>query len=158
MNNGYNYDGSEYNNVTSLDNNIGYGDNEYNNVTSLDNNAGYNQNQSNMYAGNEYNNVTGSNDGIFQSPTTLQQQQIYTKPRGNCILWIILGVIQLCLSGFCVWTIITGILTIVFAISAQVAKSLLQVIKLQNRLRLARIVNIIGWIIMIVSLIMDKVQ
>ena len=208
--NGTNYAGNEYNNVTSLDNqavgynnqnqNNGYAGNEYNNVTSLDNQAvGYNnqlqnmQNQNNGYAGNEYNNVTsldnqavgynnqlqnmqnqnnvnnhvGSNDGVFQSPLTFQQQQMYVKPKGNCILWIILGVIQVTFA----WSIllslrvsvsiaafITGFLTICFSIAAQSAKARIMVLKFTSRLRTAKILNVIGWIIIIVSMILSKIN
>lgn len=185
-NNGVNYSGNEYNNVTSIENNgagyntmqqNGYAGNEYNNVTSLDNQAfGYNnqlqnmQNQNNGYAGNEYNSVTphvGSNDGVFQSPLTFQQQQMYVKPKGNCILWIILGIIQLIFAcatiltlrvGISIGALVTSILTICFSVSAQSAKAQLMVLKFTGRLRTAKLLNVIGWILIIVSMVISKMN
>lgn len=176
--NGTNYAGNEYNNVTSLDNqavgynnqnqNNGYAGNEYNNVTSLDNQAiGYNNQLQNMQNQNNVNTHVGSNDGVFQSPLTFQQQQMYVKPKGNCILWIILGVIQVTFA----WSIllslrvsvsiaafITGFLTICFSIAAQSAKAKIMVLKFTSRLRTAKILNVIGWIIIIVSMILSKIN
>lgn len=168
FNNGMN----NFNNGAGYDNGTNYAGNEYNNVTSLDNQAvGYNNQLQNMQnQNNEYNNVNthvGSNDGVFQSPLTFQQQQMYVKPKGNCILWIILGVIQVTFA----WSIllslrvsvsmaafITGFLTICFSIAAQSAKARIMVLKFTSRLRTAKILNVIGWIIIIVSMILSKIN
>lgn len=76
--------------------------------------------------------------------------------RGNApdyILWLILGIIQICLLCCCnLFTCMCGVITVIIAVQANKYFKCGNYAMYQGKIRSAKTVNIIGWVLMIVSL------
>ena len=90
-------------------------------------------------------------------------QQMYnnnmgTQPTGmnapDYMLWLILGVIQIILICCCnLFSFIMGILTVVFVIAANNQYKMGNMLGYQSKIKVAKIINIVGWVLMIVNFV-----
>lgn len=105
------------------------------------------------------NNYTNDNFG-YQSNSTMgnmgmNTNQGYTLQNApDFMLWLILGLIQTisCCCGGCI-ALITGIITIVFACMANDCYKSNNMAVYQSKMQVAKIVNIIGWILSVLCII-----
>ena len=99
-----------------------------------------------------------------------QGQQFYQSPNqgnmngningnGNApdyILWLVLGIIQICLICCCNFlTCICGIFTVIFIVQSNNSFKINNYVLYQEKLKLAKILNIVGWVLIIVNIIIN---
>lgn len=115
------------------------------NQMGYDNVQGYNGfDQSGQYQNNQYN--TGFDPLIAQ------------KMSAQYLLWLILGILQSLSICCCNWFgVVTGILTIVMVVRAKKAFQRGDMYRSMSSLKAAMIINIIGWVLLIVTSIVNIV-
>lgn len=122
-------------------------------------------------------NNNNENNGYYESPTNhvnpyenqSQNQYGNTNQYGNqqmynmnnttgsapdYMVWLILGIVQIMLICCCnLLSLVTGILTVVFAVSANNQYKVGNMIDYQSKMKTAKIINIVGWLLMVVNFI-----
>lgn len=99
----------------------------------------FNQNQ---------NSYGGMNNGF--------NQQMNQGNAPDYMLWLILGIVQICLLCCCnIFTCICGIITVVMVVQANNYFKCGNYPMYQGKIRSAKIANIIGWALIILSLVIN---
>lgn len=97
-------------------------------------------------------------DNQFQNQ---QNQNFNQQPNGNApdyMLWLVLGIVQILTLCCCnCFTFIFGIITVIFACTANTAFKQGNLNSYAEKIRLAKIMNIIGWALIAVSVILNLV-
>ena len=95
-------------------------------------------------------NYNNYNQGQYNAPAPGEKSPKYT-------LWLVLGIVQI-VAGFCcaggIFTLVTGILTIVFANNANTAYQLGDMATHDSKIKSAMIMNIIGWVLAVIIFIL----
>lgn len=74
----------------------------------------------------------------------------------NYILWLILGIIQICSVCCCgIPTMVCGIVTVIFAVTANQQFQQGNAVLYIKKMRAAKIWNIIGWVLLVLSFILN---
>lgn len=151
----------------------------------MDNMNGMNQNeqQQQQYVGNTYDNQqvqqekqAQQQNGYIQTPGSQPnyQQQNYQQQNyqqgyqqgyqqqgivNQYMTWLIAGAVQvLCLCCCCSWmSLITGIMTIVFAVLANQAYNSNDQMAYYKNIKIAKISNIVGWVLLLVGIVINMV-
>lgn len=107
------------------------------------------------------------NNGYYESPVNNQyvNQQMYNQQMGNpmmstgtnapdYMLWLVLGIVQIVLICCCnLLACIAGVLTVIFVIAANNSYKMGNMIDYQSKMKTGRIINIVGWVLMIANLV-----
>ena len=76
------------------------------------------------------------------------------------MLWLILGIVQTistcCCCGGCI-SLVFGILTMIFAVQANGAFKVGDVMKYKSKINTAKIINIVGWVLTVGLMILGMV-
>lgn len=138
-NDGYFETGSGHNNINSQNNQTG--DFEQNNTSFSQGNTGFGQNG--QYQNNQYN----SFDPLLAQKFTARY-----------MIWLILGIAQSLSLCCCNWFgVLTGIATIVLVLKAKKEFNRGNLYKSVSNLKIAGIINIIGWVILVVVSILNLI-
>lgn len=75
------------------------------------------------------------------------------------MLWLVLGIVQICTLCCCnCFTFIFGILTVIFACIANTAFKNGNMVEYHSKIKLAKILNIVGWVLLIGGTILNFVM
>ena len=98
-------------------------------------------------------NYNNYNQGQYNTPAPGESSPKYT-------LWLVLGIVQIvagcCCSGG-IFTLVTGILTIVFANNGNTAYKSGDMLTHDSKMKTAMIINIAGWVIAVIVFILALV-
>lgn len=99
---------------------------------------------------NNQNNYNGMNNN-FNQPVGQGNAPDY-------MLWLILGIVQICLICCCnIFSCVCGVITVIMAVQANNYFKYGDYNMYQARIKSAKIVNIIGWALIVVSIVLNIV-
>lgn len=88
----------------------------------------------------------------------MNQQPTTTGNAPDYMLWLILGIVQICSLCCCnCFTFIAGILTVIFVCGANNMYKIGDMMTYASKMKTAKIINIIGWALIIVSIVINIV-
>ncbi|MCR5208952.1 MAG: CD225/dispanin family protein [Lachnospiraceae bacterium] len=139
-------------------NNSGFGQNSQNNDQGQFYGGAGTQGQYSGYSGNNDPNANFNTNYNSNYGSGMNQGSPYNVPAGNgkapkYSLWLTLAIVQMVLGCCCaggIFTLVTGILTIVFDNNANDAYQIGDMTTYESKIKAAMITNIIGWVISVV--------
>ena len=85
-----------------------------------------------------------------------QQFNVGNQNAPEFTLWLVLGIVQICLICCCnLLTCVCGILTVIFISNANNFYKLGQMVEYQAKVKSAKIANLVGWGLIVVSIIFN---
>lgn len=105
-----------------------------------------------------FNNQNSYNQNNYNGMNNTFNQSVGQGSAPDYMLWLILGIVQICLICCCnIFSCVCGIITVIMAVQANNYFKYGNYTMYQARIKSAKIANIIGWALIVVSIVLNIV-